>query len=261
MEQRVLVFGEPITKMPKDLYIPPEALRVLLLAFEGPLDLLLYLIRKDNFDIQDIPVSEITKQYLEYIELMQKIDMNLAGEYLLMAGTLAEIKARMMLPRAKLNVEEQEDPRQDLVQQLIEYEKNKSASQYLEALPFVGQGIYLSALKVPEPIVPPNPDLMRLQLAMEALLQRQSFFIKHEVQNETFNLSERMVKIEKQLSKNWENFSLFYQNDEGKMGIVISLMAVLELDKAQTLEWTQEALFREIFVRKRDNDEIQPSDF
>ncbi len=253
MEQRALIFGEPLEKLPKDLFIPPDALRVLLLSFEGPLDLLLYLIRKDNFDLRNIPVAEITEQYLQYIELMKRLDMSLAAEYLLMAATLAEIKARLLFPRAALAAPDMpaEDPRRELSEQLLLYAKTKAGAALLEALPLYSEE-YLSHCAVPLPPVPPPPDLERLALAMAALLGRREFLREHQVQRETLTLQDRMLWLEQQLDERWQNLAGFRLADEGRAGLVLSLMALLELDKAQILQWRQEVLFADIFVRRRE---------
>lgn len=252
MEQQALIFGEPLEKLPKDLFIPPDALRVLLLSFEGPLDLLLYLIRKDNFDLRNIPVAEITEQYLQYIELMKRLDMSLAAEYLLMAATLAEIKARLLFPRATLAAPDMpaEDPRRELSEQLLLYAKTKAGAALLEALPLYSEE-YLSHCAVPLPPVPPPADVQRLALAMAALLARRDFLRDHQVQRETLTLQDRMLWLEQQLNERWQNLAGFRLADEGRAGLVLSLMALLELDKAQILQWRQEQLFADIFVRRR----------
>lgn len=253
MEQQALIFGEPLEKLPRDLYIPPDALRVLLLAFEGPLDLLLYLIRKDNFDIRDIPVADITEQYLHYIALMKELDMSLAAEYLLMAVTLAEIKARLLLPRQRLQAGEQplDDPRRELSEQLLRYAQTKAGAALLEALPRVGAGISTSALTVAEPLPPPEPSLERLREAMAALQARREFLQEHAVARDPLTLADRLLELERGLSHEWQSLDHFRRPEEGRAGVVLSLMALLELDKAQLLQWQQERLFAEIWVRAR----------
>lgn len=256
MEQQALLFGEPLRTLPRDLYIPPDALRVLLMSFEGPLDILLYLIRKNNVSIHDIPVAEITAQYLEYIALMQKMDMNLAAEYLCMAATLTEIKARLMLPQSRLQALQdapEEDPREELSRQLALYAATKQQALQLEAMPRVGAGLYLSAYHLPLPPVPPEADTERLLWAMAALLERQSFSHQHEIINEGESLSLRLMKMEESLSHEWRSLSASYQQDEGVAGVVLSLMAMLELDKAQKLSWKQERFFEDIFIMRRED--------
>lgn len=257
MEQKVLVFGEELKRLPKDLYIPPEALRVLLTAFEGPLDLLLYLIRKHNIDILDIPVAMITEQYLAYVEAMKERDMTVVAEYLLMAATLAEIKARMMLPRPP-SVEDDEmaqDPRADLAAQLLAYAQNSKAAEHLSLLPFVGSGTLLSVHHAPvspaKPIAP-EADLDLLSASMQRLLARQALRRAHAVAKERWSLATRMEMMMATLNcEEWHGLDDFYTADEGRGGLVVSLMAMLELDKRQQLRWQQAALFAPVYVQAR----------
>lgn len=257
MQQQILVFGKPLERMPKDLYIPPEALRVLLSAFEGPLDLLLYLIRKHNIDILDIPVAMITEQYLAYVDAMKESDMTVVAEYLLMAATLAEIKARMMLPRALQSDDDdiEQDPRTDLAAQLLAYARNSKAAEQLSLMAFVGNGILLSAHSAPVSVTqpePPSADLDLLGFSMQRLLSRQALRKAHAVEKERWSLSTRMDMMMATLNTDeWHGLHDFYTIDEGRGGLVVSLMAMLELDKRQQLQWQQETLFSPVYMRAR----------
>lgn len=260
MEQQVLVFGEPLERMPKDLYIPPDALRVLLQAFEGPLDLLMYLIGKHNIDILDIPVAMITEQYLAYVEAMKESDMNVVAEYLLMAATLAEIKARMMLPRPPVSENDapEEDPRADLAARLLAYAQNSKAAERLSQLPFVGHGTLLSAHSVPNALAPPEPpaaDMGLLSTAMQRLLSRQALRQAHAVEKERWSLDARMNTMMVALNhEQWHALHDFYTADEGRGGLVVSLMAMLELDKRQKVQWQQQAYFAPVYLQARSKD-------
>ena len=259
MEQQVLVFGEPVAQLPKDLFIPPDALRVLLETFSGPLDVLVYLIRKQHFDVLDIPVALITEQYLAYLEVMERLDMSLAAEYLLMAATLAEIKARMLLPRPPLpdaETEEAPDPRAALAEQLLRYVQTGKAAEALAALPRVGAGTALSAHLPPaaaQPLVKPPADAAKLAEMLRKLWLRHDLRRAHEVESEEFSLTERMDAMQARLRHHdgWQSLSSFCQAGEGRGGLVISLMAMLELDRSQLLEWQQPALFAPVDVRLR----------
>ncbi|SUO94233.1 segregation and condensation protein A [Suttonella ornithocola] len=257
MQKQILVFGEPIETLPKDLYIPPDALRVLLETFEGPLDLLLYLIRKDNMDIRDIQVAVITEQYLAYMKMMEALDISLAAEYLLMAATLAEIKARMLLPQVENDeAMEEEDPRAALTDRLLAYAQTVKAAEKLAAWARVEDGIALSAYQPPEGIVPiikPNADTEKLLQTIAQIWRRQALKRAHEVEKEAYSLAERIAKIEAQILaiQHWQPLVAFYHHEEGKAGLVISLMAMLELDRSQRLEWQQAEAFADIFIRPR----------
>lgn len=261
MQQQILIFGEEFTDIPKDLYIPPEPLTVLLETFEGPLDLLLYLIRKENMNILDIEIFSITKQYMEYIEIMKDSDISLAAEYLLMAATLAEIKARYLLPKKKKdeqqNEDSEEDPRAELARRLLKYEQTKITATRLKKLPYVGSGIALSAHSEPQGLIPikkPKTEINKLAAAIEKLYYRKQLSRNYELEQEHLSLSERISVIEKSLQnngKNWSDLSKYAKSSEGKAGLVVSLMALLELDKAQVIEWKQEEHFAKIFLRER----------
>lgn len=258
MEQTVLLFGEPVTQLPKDLYIPPDALRVLLETFSGPLDLLIYLIRKQNIDILDIPVTLITEQYLAYLDTMEALDMVLAAEYLLMAATLAEIKARMMLPRPPQgdDDEPEPDPRAQLAGQILAYIQTGKAAENLAALPRIGAGTSLSAHLPPagvQPVTKPQADASRLADVLRKLWLRHDLRRAHEVENESCSLAERMDSMQARLRNHsgWQPFTAFYGAGEGCEGFVVSLMAMLELDRSQLLEWQQAALFAPVELRLR----------
>lgn len=257
MEQLVLVFGEPLKKMPKDLYISPDALRVMLAVFEGPLDLLLYLIRKHNISIHDIPVAMITEQYLLYIRAMREMDMALAAEYLLMAATLADIKARMLLPQPEIpDEDEEDDPRSALVDRLIRYAQTAAAAQMLAAMARVDAGIALSAHTPPPAIVPrikPAADVARLAQSIRHLWHQHGLRRAHAVEAESFSLAERIERIEASLAHQhgWQELSCCYAAEEGRAGLTVSLMALLELDRMARIEWQQAEAFAPIYLRAR----------
>jgi len=249
-----IVQGEPLHILPQDLYIPPDALEVFLDSFEGPLDLLLYLIKRQNLDILDIPVSEVTIQYMEYVELMKEVRLELAAEYLVMAALLAEIKSRMLLPRPVETLEE-EDPRADLVRRLQEYERFKQAAQGLDQLPRLERDHYLVQAPIPpgyRRLKPPAVDLREVLLALRELLARADLFASHRVEKEALSLRERMTAILGQLQGlDFIPFFHLFEIQEGRAGIVVSLLAILELIKAATIELVQAEPFAPIYVRLR----------
>ncbi|UJF24467.1 segregation/condensation protein A [Suttonella sp. R2A3] len=258
MKQLVLVFGEPLEHMPKDLYIPPDALRVLLEAFEGPLDLLLYLIRKHNIDILDIPVALVTEQYLVYVSAMKAQQIETVAEYLLMAATLTEIKARMMLPMPPVSEEDavEDDPRADLAAQLLAYAANANAAEALAACPRVGDGTLLSDHSAPvliEHRIAPPADRALLLSGLSRLRQRQNNRRAHDVVEEQWSLPARMDAMNAALTSDpgWHSLSSFYTQEEGRGGQAVSLMAMLELDKRQAIQWQQEVLFAPVALRAR----------
>lgn len=237
-----LVRGEPVHHFPDDLYIPPDALEVILDAFEGPLDLLLYLIKRQNLDIRDIPIAEITRQYMDYVELMKEFRLDLAAEYLVMAALLAEIKSRLLLPRLSQKQEE-DDPRAELVRRLQEYEQCKQASESLDELPRLEREHWLvqTVMELPKQDKPlPDVDLKELLLAFQTVLKRAAQFKSHQVQREPLSIRERMTKVLLALqAKPRVVFSELFTLEEGRRGVVVSLMAILELLKAQVIEITQ----------------------
>lgn len=250
-----LVYGEAFTELPQDLYIPPDALEVFLEAFEGPLDLLLYLIRKQNIDILDIPVAEITRQYMSYVELMKAVQLELAAEYLLMAAMLAEIKSRMLLPRAEGLEAEEEDPRAELIRRLQEYERFKKAAEDLDDLPREGRNFVVPSLPAPEARARkllPEVELGELLLAMGEVLRRADLFESHQVTREVLSTRERMSQVLERLKDGaFVPFVALFTLDEGRLGVVVTFMAILELVKEFLVELVQNEPFSPIHVRAR----------
>ncbi|KTS79189.1 chromosome segregation protein ScpA [Pseudomonas oryzihabitans] len=250
-----LVYGEAFTELPQDLYIPPDALEVFLEAFEGPLDLLLYLIRKQNIDILDIPVAEITRQYMSYVELMKAVQLELAAEYLLMAAMLAEIKSRMLLPRAEGLEAEEEDPRAELIRRLQEYERFKKAAEDLDELPREGRDFVVPTLPAPEARARkllPEVELGELLLAMGEVLRRADLFESHQVTREILSTRERMSQVLERLKDGaFVPFVALFTLEEGRLGVVVTFMAILELVKESLVELVQNEPFSPIHVRAR----------
>ena len=250
-----LVRGEPFTKLPDDLYIPPDALEVFLDAFEGPLDLLLYLIKRNNMDILDIKVAEITGQYMEYVNLMQASQFELAAEYLVMAATLAEIKSRMLLPRSGEAEDEEEDPRAELIRRLQEYERFKKAAEDLDEIPREGREIHIASAALPEIEkiqVHPDVDLKEILLAMGEVIRRADMFEHHHVQEEALSVRERMSEVLSMLSpERFTPFVALYRVDEGRLGVVVTFMAIMELIKESLIELVQSEPFGPIHVKAR----------
>jgi segregation and condensation protein A len=246
------VQGEAVTTLPKDLYIPPDALEVFLEAFEGPLDLLLYLIRRQNLDVLDIPIAEITRQYMEYIDLMQDLRLELAAEYLVMAAMLAEIKSRMLLPRP-VEAEDEEDPRAELVRRLQEYERYKQAAEDIDQLPREGRDIFPVTVEAPEKQVvqrPPEVSLQELLVAAKQAMTRAEMFSHHHVQMEPLSVRERMsLVLDKIAGDEFTPFIALFRMEEGRMGVVVSLLAVLELIKESLIELVQSEPFAPIYIK------------
>lgn len=248
-----VVRGEYLQELPKDLYIPPEALRVFLEAFEGPLDLLLYLIKRQNLDILDIPIADITRQYMEYVELMREMHFELAAEYLLMAAMLAEIKSRMLLPRSEDVVEDEADPRAELVRRLQEYERFKQAAMDLDAIPREGRDVFRAmaeapAIPIERPMMP--LELQELLIAFKEVLDRAKLVEKHQVQKETLSVRERMSGIlEKIKADSFTNFTALFEVKEGRMGVVVTFLAILELLKQSLIEIVQKEPFSPLHVK------------
>lgn len=251
-----LVYGQAYTKLPEDLYIPPDALEVFLEAFEGPLDFLLYLIRRQNLDILDIPVAEITHQYMKYVEMMQALNFELAAEYLVMAAMLGEIKSRSLLPRPK-NEEtgEEEDPRAELIRRLQEYERFKKAAQDIEAMPQEGRDFFLGKVAGPDyqrerPL--PQVDLREVLLALQDVLRRADLFESHQVSRETLTLRERMTQVLEHLQqREFVPFVSLFTLDEGRLGVVVTFMSILELVKEGLVDLIQTEAFGPIHVKAR----------
>ncbi len=242
-----VVDGEPITTLPQDLYIPPYALQVFLEAFEGPLDLLLYLIRRQNIDVLDIPIAEITKQYVEYIDVMQEMQLELAGEYLLMAAMLAEIKSRMLLPRPETMEEDEEDPRAELVRRLQEYERFKKAADDISDLPRLERDVFIASVDAPERKVTtkmPDVTMKELLLAFHDVLKRAEMFSNLKMQREPLSVRQRMSEILTRIhANNFTGFSDLFDPEEGRMGVAVTFIAVLELLRESMIDVVQSDQF------------------
>lgn len=252
-----LVQDEPLSVLPHDLYIPPEALMVILEAFEGPLDLLLYLIRRQNLDVLDIPIFEITKQYMDYIAMMQELDLEVAAEYLVMASMLAEIKSRMLLPRPT-EADDEEDPRAELVRRLQEYERFKKAAMDIEDMPRMERNIQPALTELPElQKRQPEPDvqLQELLIAFKDVLQRADQFTSHQIRREPLSVRERMSKVLLALSdEQFTEFTSLFTPEEGRMGVVVTFLAVLELVKESMIDFVQSKPFAPIYLKPAGSD-------
>ena len=249
-----VVEGQAVTEMPRDLYIPPQALEVFLEAFEGPLDMLLYLIRRQNLDILDIPIAEITRQYMRYIELMQVLQLELAGEYLLMAATLAEVKSRMLLPRmASAAQPEEADPRAELVRRLQEYERFKRAAEGIDQMPRLDRDTWqASADLVDRKVVrlPPQVTLQEMLLAFQDVLSRSDMFAHHHVQREPLSVRQRMTEVLAALTSSaFVDFSRLFNAEEGRRGVTVTFVAILELLREGLVEIAQSAPYAPLHVR------------
>jgi len=248
-----LVQGLPVSQVPHDLYIPPDALEVILDAFEGPLDLLLYLIRRQNLDILDIPITEITRQYIEYIEMLQDMQFELAAEYLVMAAILAEIKSRMLLPRPALDDDEESDPRAELVRRLQEYERFKQAAEDLDELPRVGRDFVPAEAFVEDKTivrVPPKVELREILVALKDVMGRAELFTSHQISSEPLSVRERMSLILTALRENpYVEFHRLFDPEEGRMGVVVSFLALMELSREQLVDLVQNEPFGQIYVK------------
>ena len=248
-----VVNGEPVMELPRDLYIPPQALEVFLEAFEGPLDLLLYLIRRRNLAILDIPIAEITRQYVQYIGVMQELQLELAGEYLVMAATLAEIKSRMLLPRPPLAGDEEQDPRAELVRRLQEYERFKSAAENLDRLPRLERDVWNTSADVRDRKVVqllPQTTLQEMLVAFKEVVVRAEFFARHHVQREPLSMRERMADILSTLAASrFVEFAQLFHAEEGRMGVTVTFVAVLELVREGLIEIVQAQAFAPLHVR------------
>jgi segregation and condensation protein A len=247
------LYGEPLFKLPTDLYIPPDALEVFLEAFEGPLDLLLYLIRKQNFNILDIPLAQVTVQYLGYIEQIRKRNLELAADYLLMAAMLIEIKSRMLLPSKKVDSgEEPSDPRAELVRRLLEYEQMKLAAFQLDTLPQVGRDFVRTQIFVDQAVVTRFPDVnvVDLQSAWSDLLRRAKLTARHTISREELSVREHMSSIMRRLqSTKFVEFHELFDPSRGVPVVVVNFIALLELAKETLIEITQAEAFAPIYVR------------
>ncbi len=257
-----MVAGAPLTELPRDLYIPPDALEVFLEAFEGPLDLLLYLIRRHRIDILDIPIAEVTRQYVQYVELMKELRLELAAEYLVMAAVLAEIKSRMLLPRMETEGEE-EDPRAELVRRLQEYERYKQAAEDLDGLPRVGRDVFpvtLDVSGIEAARVLPRVSLAELTAALADVLVRAELATSHRVMLEPLSVRERMSQVLERLRAlaadpgarslgPYVEFRELFPVEEGRRGVVVTFLALLELAREALIEMVQAVPFGPIRVR------------
>lgn len=249
-----VVEGEPLTELPRDLYIPPQALEVFLEAFEGPLDLLLYLIRRQNLDVLDIPIAEITRQYMEYILLMQELDLELAGEYLLMAAMLAEIKSRMLLPRPQgAEGQEEEDPRAELVRRLQEYERFKRAAEDIDMLKRLDRDVFQASAELVERRVVrilPDVTLQEMLLAFKDVVQRAAMFAHHHVQRERLSVRQRMSEVLSRLENGGlVGFASLFNAGEGRMGVTVTFVALLELMREGLIEVVQAEPYSPLHAR------------
>jgi segregation and condensation protein A len=249
-----MVLGERMTEMPRDLYIPPQAMEVFLDAFEGPLDLLLYLIRRQNLNILDIPIAEITRQYMKYISVMTDMQLDLAGEYLVMAATLAEIKSRMLLPRATVEPDGTEaDPRAELVRRLQEYERFKQAALRLDEVPRLERDHWIASAEMSERRVVrvlPDITLKEMLLAFRDVAVRSDMFAHHHIRREPLSVRARMSDILSNLSSDvFVEFVSLFQPEEGRMGVAVTFVAILELIREGLLEIVQNEAYGPIHVR------------
>ena len=247
-----IVQGEPMSELPTDLYIPPDALEVFLEAFEGPLDLLLYLIKRQNLDILDIPIAQITAQYMQYIELMETLQLELAGEYLLMAAMLAEIKSRMLLPRP-VDEEDEEDPRAELVRRLLEYERYKQAADDLDSLPRYERDVLATIVEFPDKAIrhnPPEVSLDSLLRVFAEVLSRAEMFSHHHITREPLSVRERMsIVLDRVNADEFIEFSKLFTIEEGRSGVIVSLLAILELLKESLIEMVQNEINGPIYIK------------
>lgn len=250
-----MVDGQPVTDVPKDLYIPPAALQVFLETFEGPLDLLLYLIKRQNIDILNINVSSITTQYVQYVELMESVEFELAAEYLVMAAMLAEIKSRMLLPRMGTEDEDEEDPRAALIRRLQEYERFKRVSEEIDELPRVRRDIHLVQAQLADMDQAkshPDVDMKEILLALSAVLKRAEMFESHHIEKEKLSTRERMTQVLSQLQgQQFIPFIALFTAEEGRLGVVVTFLAVMELIKESLVEIIQTEAYGPIHVKAR----------
>lgn len=248
----VIVGGNAVTKLPEDLYIPPDAMLVVLEVFEGPLDLLLYLIKKHNLDILDIEVAKVTKQYMAYIDLMRQLHLELVADYLEMAALLTEIKSRMLLPKPA-DIEEEEDPRAELVRRLQEYEQIKKGAESLDEMPRLGRDIFTSSAAVPDfKNVKPEVevDLKEVLLAFRDILQKVDLETSHHVEKEPLSVREKMTFILSIVKEDqFVEFKNFFISDEGRQGIIVTFLAILEMVRERFLELVQSEPYAPIYVR------------
>ncbi len=250
-----VIEGQPYTQVPQDLYIPPDALKIVLEVFEGPLDLLLYLIKRHNLDILNINVARITQQYMVYIELMESLQLELAAEYLVMAAMLAEIKSRTLLPRYRSSDEDEDDPRADLIKRLQEYERYKQAAEEIDELPRLGRELHTASAKPPQLELPrPLPDIVlkEVLLALGQLIKRAQMFEHHHVQLEKLSTREKMSQILSRLQgEQFTSFVSLFSVEEGRPGVVVTFLAIMELDKESLIDLVQNEVFGTIHIKAR----------
>ena len=249
-----IVNGEPVTQMPRDLYIPPQALEVFLEAFEGPLDLLLYMIRRQNLDVLDIPIAEITLQYMRYIDLMQELQLELAGEYMVMAATLAEIKSRMLLPRPAVAADGEDDPRAELVRRLQEYERFKRAASDVDQLVRLERDVFQASAELRDRPVTralPQVTLREMLLAFREVATRSQMFAHLHVQREPLSVRERMSSVLAALEAGeFVEFVRLFAPEEGRMGVAVTFVAILELLREGLIDIVQTEAMAPLHVRR-----------
>ncbi len=254
-----VIQGEPLAMLPEDLYIPPDALEVFLEAFEGPLDLLLYLIKRQNLDVLDIPIAHITLQYMQYIDMMENMRFELAAEYLLMAAMLAEIKSRMLLPRPE-SEDEEADPRAELVRRLQEYERFKKAAEDIDEIPRCERDIWIARAEPPAlELTRPDPDvdLHELLAAFKDILNRADINSHHMIQRETLSIREKMANVLSMLSTDgFTDFTSLFNFEEGRRGVVVTFMAILELLKEAMIDMVQSEPFTPIYIKAASDPQL-----
>ena len=250
-----VVQGKELTSLPKDLYIPPDALEVILEAFEGPLDLLLYLIRRQNLDILEINVAEITRQYMGYIDLMSTIQLELAAEYLVMSAMLAEIKSRMLLPRQIMDEEDEGDPRAELIRRLQEYERFKTVAEDIDEMPRVGRDLHQASADAPgreQERQYPDVDMREILTVLADVLRRAEMFESHHIEREKLSTRERMSQVLERLrDEQFIPFVSLFKVAEGRLGVVVTFLAVMELIKESLIEIVQNEPFGPIHIKAR----------
>lgn len=249
-----VVQGAAVTVLPKDLYIPPDALEVFLAeTFEGPLDLLLYLIKRQNLEILDLPIAEITRQYMDYVDVMKDLQLELAAEYLVMAAMLAEIKSRMLLPRPASIEEDEGDPRAELVRRLQEYERYKQAAEDIDQLPRVGRDVFPTEVAPPDLKVvrlPPKVELKDVMMAFKDVMHRAAMYEHHHIQMEPLSVRERMsIVLSNVRADHFTDFTALFKVEEGRGGVVVTLLALLELLKQSLIELVQTEAYGPIHVK------------
>ena len=252
-----VVQGKELTSLPKDLYIPPDALEIILEAFEGPLDLLLYLIRRQNLDILEIDVAEITKQYMGYIDLMSTIQLELASEYLVMAAMLAEIKSRILLPRQVAEDDDEGDPRAELIRRLQDYERFKMAAEDIDEMPRMGRDIYQASAESPDKKNEKQYSEVQMQellMALSDVMKRAEMFESHHIQLEKLSTRERMSQILENIrDKQFVPFATLFKKSEGRLGVVVTFLAIMELIRESLVEIVQNESFGPIHIKAKSS--------